>query len=170
MSEETGQDRKTKNYYIQTVLEAAVLFFISLGLVLMTDTGRTHHGRRSSFQKQCFSKQRVLIGAIEMYNIDHNEMIKTYDDDYFELLVRGKYLYSSFKNNFECELVTEGDLTEKGFIYCVNHGSYDGQKKGKDELASLTPKSDMIRERNVNLFILGFLFVPTLLYLIFRLV
>ena len=170
MSEETDQNSKSKKHYVQTVIEAVLLFFISLGLILMADIGRTHHGRRNSYQKLCFSNQRVLIGAIEMYNMDHNEMIKTYDNDYLDLLVRGKYLHSSFKNNFECELVTEGDLTENGFIYCVNHGSYDGQKKGKDELASLTPKSDRLRERNMDLFICGFLFGPTLLYLVLRLI
>lgn len=171
MSEETDQNSKAKKYNIETFIEATILFIVSFVLLSMADFGRIrHHGRRNSYQKECFTRQRVLMGAIEMYNLDHNEMITNYDNSYLELLVRDKYLTSSFMNNYECEVVTEGDLTGDGYIYCVNHGDVAKKKEGKDELASLTPKSDRLRERNMDLFICGFLFGPTLLYLVLRLI
>ena len=170
MAEETDQNSKANKNFVQIVLEATVLFVISLFLISTTDISRIrHHGRRSSYQKQCFSNQRVLMGAIEMYNMDHNNMMTNYDNSFFELLVRDKYLTPSFMNNIECEFLSEGDLTGSGYIYCVNHGDTEKKKEGKDELASLTPKSDSIREREMDLVLLGFLFGPTLLYFILRL-
>ncbi len=69
----------------------------------------------------------------------------------------------------ECEFAVEGDLTENGFIYCMNHGEPGGKKEGKNIFASLNPKKDSIRERNKFLLVLGLLFGPVLFYLLLRL-
>ena len=169
MAEETNQEEKPKKNHVRTVLEAILLFITSYILVAMSDIGRTHRYRRTTPQNLCFSNQRVLNGAIEMYNMDHNEMIKTYDQSVRDLLIKDKYLRSDFMDEVECEFITEGDLTETGFIYCVNHGDLGKNKEGKDEFASLTPNRDRINERNKILLVLGLLFGPTLFYLLLRL-
>ena len=160
---------KPKKNHVRTIVEAVIIFIISYILVAMSDIGRTHNYRRTSPQKACFSNQRVLTGGIEMYNMDHREMIKTYDQSIRDLLVKEKYLQASFMNDVECEFAAEGDLTGNGFIYCINHGEPSGKKKGKDEFASLNPKKESIRKLNKTLLILGLLFGPTLFYLLLRL-
>ncbi len=70
---------KPKKNHVRTIVEAIIIFIISCILVAMSDIGRIHNHRRSSPQKICFSNQRVLMGGIEMYNMDHGEMINTYD-------------------------------------------------------------------------------------------
>ena len=162
---------KPKKNHVRTVVEAIILFGISFLLLSMSDIGRahSHHHRRTTPQNLCFSNQRVLNGAIDMYNMDSSKMIKTYDQSIRDLLIKGKYLKSDFMNEVECEFLTEGDLTENGFIYCVNHGDIEKKKEGKDEFASLTPKRDRINERNHTLLVFGLLFGPALFYLILRL-
>lgn len=164
--EETND--KPKKNRAKTLVEAIIIFIISLILIAMSDIGRTHNYRRTSPQKACFSNQRVLLGGIDMYNMDHSEMINTYNQSIRDLLVKEKYLPASFMNDVECEFVVEGDLTGTGFLYCVNHGESNGKKKGKDEFASLTPKKDSIRARNKNLLIIGLLFGPTLIFLLIK--
>jgi competence protein ComGC len=164
--EETND--KPKKNRAKTVIEAIIIFIISLILVAMSDIGRTHNYRRISPQKVCFGNQRVLIGGIDMYNMDHSEMINTYNQSIRDLLIKEKYLPASFMKDVECEFLAEGDLTGYGFLYCVYHGEPDERKKGKDEFASLTPKKDSIRARNKNLLIIGLLFGPTLIFLLIK--
>ena len=169
MAEETKRKCLFKQHPVRTIIESIVLFIISYLLVANTNMGEVHRSRRTSPQKACFANQRVLSSAIEMYNMDHSEMINTYNQSIRDLLIKEKYLKPDFMHEVECEFVAEGDLTEKGFVYCVNHGGVDGKKEGKDEFASLTPKADMIHERNKNLLVLGLLFGPTLIYWIINL-
>lgn len=159
-------ESKPKKKYVKIIVEAIILFMISCCYLAISGIDRTHHYRRSSPQKTCFSNQRVLMGGIDMYNMDHSEMINTYNQSIRDLLIKEKYLPSSFMNDVECEFVVEGDLTGNGFIYCVYHGEPGGKKKGKDEFASLTYKKDSIRERNKNLLVIGILFGPVLIYLL----
>ena len=169
MSEETKRKCLFKQHPVRTIVESIALFITSFFLIANSNIGGIHHSRRPSRQDACFNNQRVLLGAIEMYNMDNNEMIKSYNPSVRDSLIKWKYLRDSFMENVECEIVSEGDLTDKGFIYCVNHGGVDGKKEGKDEFASLTPKADMIHERNKNLLVLGLLFGPTLIYWIINL-
>lgn len=130
---------------------------------------RYGHGRGNALQKQCFRNQRVITGAIEMYNMDNKEMITDFNPETYDLLLKGKYLKENWKDECECEFHTKGDLTYDGFIYCENHGSENKKIEGKNISMSLTPKKDakdsMTRETLKFIFAVG----PTLFYLIIRL-
>ena len=163
MSSEKKQ-KSTASIIIEGIIIAIIMTFLAINA-----QPNFCKRDRKVYQKRCFSTQRCIMGAIEMYNMDHSEMINTYDQSIRDLLVKEKYLQASFMNDVECEFAAEGDLTGNGFIYCINHGEPSGKKKGKDEFASLNPKKESIRKRNKVLLILGLLFGPTLFYLLLRL-
>ena len=70
---------------------------------------------------RCFFIQRVVLGAIEMYDLDNGkEPMATLD---IPLLVKGKYLQERDMPNKDCELYSVGNLKENGYIACKTHGS-----------------------------------------------
>lgn len=76
--------------------------------------------RGSAREKACFSNQRVLLGAVEMYNMDHDEMMTKLD---IPTLVKEKYLKSVPTGpEPECEYFSIGDLSKDGTIGCKRHG------------------------------------------------
>lgn len=82
--------------------------------------------------RACFAQQRVLLGAIEMYNMDNKNGIKTndgktiIDQQIFSLLLSEGYLKSPIKPLPGCKLLTTGNITETGEIECELHGSVIG--------------------------------------------
>ena len=86
--------------------------------------------RFSARQKACFANQRVILGAIEMYNMDNKEMLKFIRDSDVRdggILPEQKYLKSGIVNPEPgCFYSSIGDLTEMtGKITCKIHGSVD---------------------------------------------
>lgn len=78
--------------------------------------------RKIARQKACFANMRVLLGAVEMYNMDNAVMMDKLD---INKLVQGGYLKSSpAKPEAECSYNGYG-LTENGEIYCTYHGSIE---------------------------------------------
>jgi hypothetical protein len=138
----------------------AVLFFVNENIP------RFGSPRSNRYQKQCFSNQRVLLGAIEIYNMEHTNLISNYNPDVLALLIKDKCLKENPLRDCECEYLVEGDLTRDGYIYCVNHGSANGEKKGENIEASTNPKRDSRERLKKNLIKALILFGPTLLYLI----
>ena len=91
-----------------------------VGIVAAMAIPNFQKARGSARQKACFSNIRVLTGAMEMYNMDHNTMMHTLDID---ALVKGGYLKSAPTSpEPDCEYYSEGDLTEDGVICCKRHG------------------------------------------------
>ena len=79
------------------------------------------NARANAKHKACIANQRVLQGAVEMYNMDHSTMMTTLDID---TLVKEKYLRTAPAGpEPDCEYTSEGDLTSGGYVYCVRHGS-----------------------------------------------
>lgn len=70
---------------------------------------------------RCFFIQRVVLGAIEMYDLDNEKEPMTTLD--IPLLVKGKYLQERDMPNKSCELYSVGDLSQGGYIVCKVHGS-----------------------------------------------
>ncbi|MFZ2957505.1 MAG: hypothetical protein WA705_11490 [Candidatus Ozemobacteraceae bacterium] len=89
-------------------------------------------GERSPM-KACYANQRVILGAVEMYNMDHSVMISTISDaDVSEngLLVKGSYLKSKIsKPTPGCSYAATGDLTGPGKITCAAHGPVEEETK-----------------------------------------
>ena len=119
-------------YYAKGCLsKLAILFFIFLYIVINVITSlpekKFDHSR--SREKACFSNIRVISGAVEMYNMDHSVMMTNLD---INALVQERYLKSAVTGpEKECEYLTEGDLTEDGYIYCKLHGDI-GKLKEKE--------------------------------------
>ena len=82
----------------------------------------SQRGRDFGVILSCFANMRVLLGAVEMYNMDNAVMMDKLDID---KLVQGGYLKSSpAKPEAECSYNGYG-LTENGEIYCTYHGSIE---------------------------------------------
>ena len=99
----------------------SMLAVAGVGVVAAMAIPNFKKARDSARQKACFSNIRVLTGAMEMYNMDHNTMMHTLDID---ALVKGGYLKSAPTSpEPDCEYYSEGDLTEDGVICCKRHGN-----------------------------------------------
>ena len=108
------------------------LFIIALTFVNLT----VFASRGYAPQKACFSNQRIISGAIEMYNMDHEVMMRDFNDYNAGLLVSGKYLKSiPVGSKPECRYLSSGDLTGEGVIYCEYHGSIGYNANSKDGVA-----------------------------------
>ena len=89
------------------------------------------HGKRGihySDLRHCFSNQRVLYGALEMYNMDHSEMLVTAFpgrefDDILKLLQDGKYIKEKLTSQDNICSYGFVDLTGSAGVFCVIHGS-----------------------------------------------
>lgn len=79
------------------------------------------NARANAKVKACFSNQRVMQGAVEMYNMDNSVMMTTLDID---ALVKGGYLKAAPAGSEpDCKYIAVGDLSGDGYISCVKHGS-----------------------------------------------
>lgn len=82
--------------------------------------------RQQSRQKACLANQRVLMGAIEMYNMDNNTMISDFDGNTIDLLVQGKYLKSQIvPAEQNCAFSSIGPLSQAGIVMCGVHGTVE---------------------------------------------
>ena len=86
---------KNKNGF--SLLELIIVIAIIAVLAAMAQPTGSGRSRGRSRQKACFSNQRVLQGAIEMYNMDNNVMLETAlpggdFGDIETLLIREKYM------------------------------------------------------------------------------
>ena len=166
-SAEIKRKSKFQQNPVETIVKAIFIFIISC-FVAFYEFPRFGPSRFKTFQNRCFRNQRVLLGAIEMYNLDNKEMLREYNPNSLDLLIKGKYLKAEWMENFECEFYSEGDLLDDGFIYCLNHGAIDGKKEGKDIEASLTPKKDSRKRLTNNLTKLAIAIGPALFYLLIK--
>jgi competence protein ComGC len=82
--------------------------------------------RESARDKACFSNIRVILGALEMYNMDHETMLEEVNPDIIEKLVETGYLkVSPSKPDSRCEYHSIGSLTSEGIIFCKYHGDVE---------------------------------------------
>ena len=74
---------------------------------------------------KCKANQRILVGAIEMYNMDHREVIDDITDsgayNSMQLLMNG-YLKSPLYCDNGGKYRSYGPLSEDGIVYCDYHG------------------------------------------------
>jgi Ca-activated chloride channel family protein len=80
--------------------------------------------REQSRVKACYANMRVLMGAVEMYNMDHTDQMTVLTDREIDLLVKEKYLKSHItRPETGCNYGTIGDLSGTGMVCCSLHGS-----------------------------------------------
>jgi|GEM_PF-5156636 len=83
--------------------------------------------REEARKKACYANMRVILGATEMYNMDHSVMKKSLNDEDVRQsgeLVKEGYLKSGVTSPEPgCKYFSEGDLTGNGQIRCTVHGT-----------------------------------------------
>lgn len=103
-------------------------FCIVLGIVLgiAGNMSSSHRYRGQAREKACYANMRILLGAIEMYNMDNAVMLKSVLDDTEQRLISAKYLKSKLsKPESGCAYSSTGDLTSFGKIKCDIHGTVE---------------------------------------------
>ncbi|RCK79127.1 MAG: hypothetical protein OZSIB_0241 [Candidatus Ozemobacter sibiricus] len=105
----------------QAGLAGAALFL----LALLPDTRRSGH-RPLAREKACYANIRVLLGAVEMYNMDHQQMITRMDRSTMKVLQEKHYLKGEISSPEPgCEYANDGDLSGNGRITCAIHGGVE---------------------------------------------
>jgi competence protein ComGC len=77
---------------------------------------------KGSSQKACLANMRVLLGAVEMFNMDHQTMMS---DLRIETLIKENYLRQEPKCPLQGKYGSSGDLTKTGEITCSLHGTVE---------------------------------------------
>ena len=154
---------KNGKSYFKIIFTAVIIFIITFIPDILIPNFRKGHA--PSKEKGCYSNIRVLQGAVEMYNMDNEEMMTELNAN---ILVDSKYLKSIPKGTEpECKYFTKGNLTEDGEICCKLHGGLisegDPDVVGKKEM-QLTIKS--IKGLLTVLFLHA---IPSFIYLFFAL-
>ena len=92
-----------------------------------------------------------------MYNMDNPKAIKQLNRDAINELIKGKYLKNEpQKPDVNCDLISIGDLSKDGIIYCTYHGDlehliYCDYYKDKDyDQHKKLPQNSTIEEINRN--------------------
>lgn len=81
--------------------------------------------REQARDKACYANQRVLTGAVEMYNMDAADQPMTSLN--IDSLLSGKYLKSRpYPPESGCQYLSNGSLAAEGVIYCQLHGPIEG--------------------------------------------
>lgn len=83
-------------------------------------------GIKPDNKKICIMNLRKIIAAVEMYNLDHIEMMTKLELD---KLIESGYLKTVPKGpESECEYISVGDLSENGHLECKKHGKWNGEQ------------------------------------------
>lgn len=109
-------------------LVGAFFFFAFLAIIIPNVSSNRH--RPHAREKACYANMRVILGAVEMYNMDNTDMIDSLSDsdatDENGILVQNKYLKSPISRP-ESGCYYSGDqLSENGRIECKEHGTVEG--------------------------------------------
>ncbi|HOT28652.1 MAG TPA: VIT domain-containing protein [Candidatus Ozemobacteraceae bacterium] len=87
--------------------------------------------REQSREKACYANMRVILGAVEMYNMDHDPMLCMVDDQVIDGLQQSNYLKGGINRpEAGCAYLSSGDLTGGGVIYCAIHGTVEPSNLG----------------------------------------
>jgi len=97
--------------------------FAFVGLGLLAGSGRRHEHTYSR-ERACYANMRVILGAVEMYNMDNAVMMTGID---MPALLSGNYLRNSPQAPEQgcAPLRVTDDLTRTGRIVCPNHGTVE---------------------------------------------
>ena len=154
-------EKKKKKSYISIFFTTILIYVISL--IVFLPPFRKGGGR--SHQKACYSNLRVIQGALEMYNMDHEEMMTDLD---MRILIDAKYLKEEpRKPEKECRYYSQGNLTEDGEICCDFHGGLIAE--ANSDIAIKIKREKKLKEMNDNLLYYSLRALPAVIYLMFAL-
>lgn len=132
---------------MKNVMDVLAMVLV-IGIIALIWKLPTHRCRRGGArEKSCYANMRVILGAIEMYNMDHPVMLDHVDPGVLAQLRAGKYLKCNegpfcygnppqYPLHLEClfpeffpsprnEYSSIGDLTGTGAVCCPSHGTVE---------------------------------------------
>lgn len=112
---------------IISIISSIIIIAIIAIVIIINNIPSFHSPKPFPKTRICFSNIRVILGAVEMYNLDHSEMMQSLDLD---KLYKNGYLKSEIiPSTKKCKYLSEGDLTGDGYVYCEEHGDVEQKYK-----------------------------------------
>jgi hypothetical protein len=116
--------------FIFKVIFNVILFSLCCFFIIDRYLNRNSVWEKSR-KKACYVNMRLLLGAVEMYNLDHATCIKSLIPDHYadknSILISQKYLRNYLVRPTEnCAYYSRGDLsTVDSAIFCREHGAVE---------------------------------------------
>ena len=120
--------------FIFKVIFNVILFSLCCFFIIDRYLNRDSAWEKSR-KKACYANMRLLLGAVEMYNMDHSTCIKAISQsDYSDknsILISQKYLRNYLVLPTEnCTYYSRGDLsTVDSAIFCREHGAVESTEE-----------------------------------------
>ncbi len=166
-----NDNKKTKQSCLSILIQAIILCVTTTCLTFMSLPNHFFRRPRASARaKACFSNLRVLTGAVEMYNMDNEIIIREFDSSTTKILLENKYLKSEpvLPEIDKCKYKSNGDISIDGYLYCEYHGDVEG-KHPCEYNKEYDLKEIKRNERYKWLFLFACCFGPALLLIIVNL-
>ncbi len=97
-------------------------------------------------QRACYANQKILAGAIEMFNLDHKVEVKTINSELLQRLQEEGYLSEAIKDPGGGPESGNRYHLVKDTLFCTHHGSIQGLS-GE---AGLPPRQELAAARVEN--------------------
>lgn len=110
-----------------TLIELMIVIAI-IGILAAMAIPNFKKAREQAREKACYSNIRVLLGAIEMYNMDHSVML---DSPAQGSLTTNGYLKAEVVCPETGGNYVGSNLSKDGILSCSLHGTVDGSAAGK---------------------------------------
>lgn len=108
-----------------TLIELMIVIAI-IGILAAIAIPNFRKAREQAREKACYANMRVLLGAIEMYNMDTPNMETGMSSGVITKLTSSNYLKGGInKPEQGCGYTNNGDLTGSGKIQCDVHGQIE---------------------------------------------
>ncbi|MFZ2960778.1 MAG: prepilin-type N-terminal cleavage/methylation domain-containing protein [Candidatus Ozemobacteraceae bacterium] len=107
-----------------TLIELMIVIAI-IGILAAIAIPNFRKAREQAREKACYANMRVILGAIEMYNMDSSAMLSAYSSTDEATLISGGYLKSKITKPETGCVLSGSALTGQGKISCAIHGTVE---------------------------------------------
>ncbi len=113
-----------------TLIELMIVIAI-IGILAAIAIPNFRKAREQAREKACYANMRVILGAVEMYNMDNTSMMTALADGDASTsagkLVAGKYLKSPVSKPEKSCTYSGNNIDGTGLIACIVHGTIEGK-------------------------------------------